>query len=165
MNLELKMSLYGPRQAGMLWGSVIDNKLKVWEFTTTQFDKSLYFLNKGDSFIILLIVVDDMILRLKQHTSIEMVKINYKKDVRREVIWPVEVVYRLAAPSKLGWNLRRSKTVRKMPSYTLRTRTLQPSSETVISKRGFDGPFANRAAALVIPITHFPSNNGRFIIY
>lgn len=52
--------LYGARQAGEIWGSLIHNTLLKWKFTQSTQDQRLYFFHRGHHFIILNIVVDDM---------------------------------------------------------------------------------------------------------
>ena len=57
---RLKKSIYGLPQAGEIWGQVIHNKFIESGFKQSNQDKRLYFYNKGNKFINLIIVVDDM---------------------------------------------------------------------------------------------------------
>lgn len=56
----VKKSLYGARQAGEIWGSHIHKKLLAWDFRQSSQDQRLYFFTRGQHFLILIIVVDDM---------------------------------------------------------------------------------------------------------
>lgn len=67
---RLVLSLYGTRQVEMLWGSLIDADLKVWVFVLSSFDKLLYFKRESASFIILILVVENMLLASNDETLI-----------------------------------------------------------------------------------------------
>lgn len=53
-------SLYGVRQAGKIWGSYIHKQLLKCDFCHPSQDQHLHFFSRGQHFLILIIVVDDM---------------------------------------------------------------------------------------------------------
>ena len=57
---QLDKSIYGVRQAANIWGSTFLSKIICWGFRVSKIDIRLYFLEAGNSFIILAIVVDDL---------------------------------------------------------------------------------------------------------
>lgn len=54
----LKKSIYGAKQAGQIWGSVLHKDLLSWSFRVSHFDPEIYFLKKRKEFVILVAVVD-----------------------------------------------------------------------------------------------------------
>ena len=56
----LLKSLYGLRQAGEIWGSLLCITLLTWGFQVSNIDKRVYLLDVGTEFVIILVVVDDM---------------------------------------------------------------------------------------------------------
>lgn len=56
----LMKSMYGIRQAGRIWGSLLVEKLDLWGFKHSTTDERLLFLSVGSSFVLLVIVVDDL---------------------------------------------------------------------------------------------------------
>ena len=57
---QLMKSIYGLRQAREIWGSVINVRFIKWGFQQSTQDQRLYFYRKGNKFINLIVVVDDM---------------------------------------------------------------------------------------------------------
>lgn len=56
----LKKSIYGAKQAGEIWGSVIHEKFINWGFEPSSQDARLYFKRNGSKYMMLIVVVDDM---------------------------------------------------------------------------------------------------------
>ena len=52
--------MYGAKQAGNIWGSVLDKRLKGFGFITSKFDEKLYIFSRNNELIIIVIVVDDL---------------------------------------------------------------------------------------------------------
>jgi len=57
---ELLQSMYGLRQAGKIWGSLLCQTLLGWKFTQSSVDPRVFFKVVNNEFIIVVIVVDDM---------------------------------------------------------------------------------------------------------
>ncbi len=60
MVCRLEKSIYGLKQAGNIWGSVMHSTLIQWGFRTSNFDPRLYMYKDNADFILIAIVVDDM---------------------------------------------------------------------------------------------------------
>lgn len=56
----LKKAIYGLKQAGEIWGSVLFHTLVSLEFKVSSFDKRVQFLHIEEKFVILAVVVDDI---------------------------------------------------------------------------------------------------------
>lgn len=56
----LLKSLYGLKQAGEIWGSLLCVTLLSWGFRLSNIDKRVFFLQSGTEFVIIVVVVDDM---------------------------------------------------------------------------------------------------------
>lgn len=74
MDFPLLMSLYGTLQAGRILESVIHNNLLKWGLKVSNFDPRLYFFRRGQSFIIILIVVLDISFSTNDNTLLNQVK-------------------------------------------------------------------------------------------
>ncbi len=57
---KLQKSLYGTKQAGEIWGSLLDNQLKKLGFNNSEYDHRIYFYTQYSDFIMIAIVVDDL---------------------------------------------------------------------------------------------------------
>lgn len=57
---ELLQSMYGIKQAGEIWGSLLCEPLLNWGFTRSAVDPRIFFKVAGSEFIMLVIVVDDL---------------------------------------------------------------------------------------------------------
>ena len=57
---KLEKSMYGAKQAGEIWGSVLDERLKGFGFVPSKLDGRLYIFSRNEVFIIVVIVVDDL---------------------------------------------------------------------------------------------------------
>lgn len=57
---RLLKSMYGIRQAGRIWGSLLVEKLVHWGFKKSTTHSRLLLLSIGTNFVILIIVVDDL---------------------------------------------------------------------------------------------------------
>lgn len=53
-------SMYGIRQPGRIWGSLLVEKLVLWGFKQSTTNERVLFLSIGSSFVLLSIVVDDL---------------------------------------------------------------------------------------------------------
>lgn len=51
---------YSAKQAGEIWGSLLDQSLKSWGFQSSKYDNRIYFFKLDSEFIIIAIVVDDL---------------------------------------------------------------------------------------------------------
>ena len=60
---KLDKSLYDTKQAGEIWGSLLDRSLKRHRFTNSKYGERINFFKQGEDFIILAIVADDLALR------------------------------------------------------------------------------------------------------
>ena len=58
---EVHGSIYGTKQAGKIWGSLLETSLTSWKFNTSRYDATIYFFRKGDEFVIVAIVVDSIV--------------------------------------------------------------------------------------------------------
>jgi len=67
-------SLYGAKQAGHLWGTLLDKDLTSWSFKQSCFDQRLYYLNIEKEFVIVAVVVDDMTYAYNSRSLFEQVK-------------------------------------------------------------------------------------------
>jgi len=71
----LQMSLYGAKQAGELWGSLLNSTLMEWQFKPSNVDARLYFFRRGPSFVIMAIVVDDIAFASNSRELLEDFKV------------------------------------------------------------------------------------------
>ena len=70
----LLKSIYGARQAGKIWGTVLHQALLEYGFVTSSVESRVYFLRQGSSFIILTIVVDDILFASNEQTTLNEFK-------------------------------------------------------------------------------------------
>ncbi len=56
---KLLKSIYGAKQAGEIWRSLLDKSLRDWGFKVSKFDERIYFYHQRKDFIVLAIVIDD----------------------------------------------------------------------------------------------------------
>ena len=59
---RLRKSLYGLKQAPRCWNTTLDKSLKDMGFSQSSADPCIYTLNLGDSFIVLAVYVDDILI-------------------------------------------------------------------------------------------------------
>ena len=71
---RLRKSIYGLRQAGYIWGTVIHAKFIEWGFEQSNQDQRLYFYRQGNKFINLILVVDDMAFSSNDRELLEWFK-------------------------------------------------------------------------------------------
>ena len=57
---KLLKSLYDTKEAGEIWGSHLDNRIKPWGFKSSKYDDRIYFLKRKQEFITISIVVDNL---------------------------------------------------------------------------------------------------------
>ena len=60
MVCKLLKSIYGLKQAGHIWGSLLMQSLRQWGFEASAMDPRVLFKNVGEEFIALVVVVDDL---------------------------------------------------------------------------------------------------------
>ena len=95
---KLVKSIYGVKQAGNIWGSVVvHGDLIQWGFKVSKFDTRLYFLRVGGQFIIIALVVDDMAFATNSRDLLEQLKskLSAKFDVK----------FFGSLSSFIGWNV------------------------------------------------------------
>lgn len=100
MVCKLQKSLYGARQAGEIWGSVIHGKLLSWGFKQSSQDQRLYFLVSGSNFIVLLLVVDDMAFASTSQHMLDDLKGKLSASFKVKLLGPLK--------SFIGWTIRRT---------------------------------------------------------
>ena len=94
---KLVKSIYGARQAGEIWGSLLNEKFLSWGFKTSTFDNRLYFLRNADEFITLTVVVDDLAFASNSTRMMSWLKSNLKAT------FDVKLFGSLT--SFIGWNI------------------------------------------------------------
>lgn len=60
--------MYGTKQTGKIWGSLLEKCLHSWKSQTSSFDARLYFFRQNEAFIIVAIVVDDISFASNSHS-------------------------------------------------------------------------------------------------
>lgn len=98
------MSLYGARQAGMLWESVIDTNLRAWGFTGLNFDQHMYSLREDMSYIVLLLV-DDMECAYNNRFLLDKVKTTINKTFYIQLYGDLEA-FTVWSPSRSNEGLK-----------------------------------------------------------
>lgn len=58
----LYCSCYRARQVGRIWGGLLHDRLQEWGFEQLKINNSLYFFHKKDSFAVLAVIFDDILL-------------------------------------------------------------------------------------------------------
>jgi len=93
-------SLYGAKQAGKLWRSLLSNTLLDWNFRISNVDARLYFLREGVEFVIIANFVDDLVFA--SHSASLMERLNQRLAVTLD--------FKLfgALTSFIGWKLTRT---------------------------------------------------------
>lgn len=71
---SMRKSIYHSKEAGYIWGNVSHIKFIQWGFKQLQQDKSLYFHQRGNTFITLILVVYDMDLEYNNSDLLECFK-------------------------------------------------------------------------------------------
>lgn len=72
--VQLLKSMYGLKQAGFIWGSLLATSLKKWGFERSAIDARVMFKAHGKDFIILIIVVDDLLFASNSEGMVEVFK-------------------------------------------------------------------------------------------
>ena len=70
----LQRYIYGARQAGKIWGTVLHDALLAYDFTCSTVESRVYFLRYNASFIILTIVVDDILFASNDQAFLDQFK-------------------------------------------------------------------------------------------
>lgn len=70
----LKKSMYGLRQAGVIWGSILVDALLTWGFQKSNIDHRVFLKSEQDMFVVILIVVDDMLFVSNSNHLLNYVK-------------------------------------------------------------------------------------------
>ena len=83
---QLEKSLYGLRQAGEIWGQVINQNFTKWGFQQSTQDPRLYFYQSNRSFINLILVVDDMAYCSNDEHLIEWFEQQLKKSFKVKLL-------------------------------------------------------------------------------
>lgn len=96
---KLLKSMYGLRQAGHIWGSLLVRTLKEWGFTESSIDDRVLIKSLRTEFIILTIVVDDLLMASNSRAMLE----NFKAKIASKFN------VKLFGASFLGWEIQRSK--------------------------------------------------------
>jgi len=73
---KLIKSIYGTKQAGEIWGSLLDKTLKAWGFKNAELDSRIYMFKKDTEFILMAIVVDDIAFASNSSSMAETLKKN-----------------------------------------------------------------------------------------
>ncbi len=71
---KLNKSLYGTKQAGEIWGSLLGNSLKNLGFANSTYDDRIYLYNDGTGFVIVAIVVDDLAFASNSNQLLQKLK-------------------------------------------------------------------------------------------
>lgn len=98
---SLLKSIYGARQAGEIWGSVIHSSLLSWGFNQSTQDQRLYFKTNGHSFLILALCVDDMAFASNCRTLVNSLKDHLTSTFKVKLLGSLQ--------SFIGWTLSRTK--------------------------------------------------------
>ena len=88
--LKLKKALYGLRQSGNLWNTTINQHLISMGFTRSIVDTCLYTKREGDSEIILLLWVDDVILGGSSQKVLDEFKSSLKSSFKIKELGPLK---------------------------------------------------------------------------
>ena len=94
---KLLKSIYGVKQAGNIWGSVVHGDIVQWRFKVSKFDSRLYFLRIGEDFIIIALVVDDMCFATNNRELLDQLK--FKLSAKFDVKFYGSLTY------FIGWNI------------------------------------------------------------
>ena len=78
--LKLNKSLYGLKQSGRLWNNMLHNYLEEKGFLRSNVDNCVYTLNSGNSKVILIVWVDDLILASNDRKLLNNVKSEMKNN-------------------------------------------------------------------------------------
>lgn len=84
MICKLRKSIYGLKQAGEIWGSLLAITLTSWGSKTSNIDERVYMLRTGKEFMIIVVVVDDMQLISNSPQLMETLKkkLSSKFDIK-----------------------------------------------------------------------------------
>ena len=97
---KLVKSIYGARQAGEIWGSLLCSTLANWGFLPSLLDPRIYFLRRGSSFLIISIVVDDLAFASNSHSMLNELKQNLSATFDVKLFGELR--------SFIGWNICRT---------------------------------------------------------
>lgn len=76
----LKKSLYGLKQSPRQWYKRFDSFMTSHDFNRSSFDSCVYFKRSDDSFVYLLLYVDDMLIAAKDKDEIRKVKVQLNTE-------------------------------------------------------------------------------------
>lgn len=99
---QLNKSIYGARQAGEIWGGVINTKFVSWGFKQSSQDQRLYLMVDGTNFIILIVVVDDMAFASNNRSLIDRLKKNLSETFKVKLLGQLKAF--------VGWEIKRTAT-------------------------------------------------------
>ena len=102
----LKKSIYGVRQAGNIWGSLVHSELLRWGFQVSKFDCRVYFLRSEFGFVIIAVVVDDISFAASERALLEQVK--------SKICATFDVKLYGSLRTFIGWNIIQSPTFIKI---------------------------------------------------
>lgn len=97
--LKLIKSMYGAKQAGQIWVSVLDQALRHWGFSSSRYDERIYFKSVGSDFLILSIVVDELSFASNSTNLMHRLKTRLRAEFN------VKLFGKLT--SFVGWNISR----------------------------------------------------------
>lgn len=98
--VQLLKSMYGLKQAGFIWGSLLAKSLESWGFRRSSTDARVMFKSHVKDFIILIIVVDDLLFASNSKGMIETFKRKLADTFDVKLFGPVS--------SFLGWEVKKT---------------------------------------------------------
>lgn len=96
----LRKSIYGARQAGKIWGTVLHEALLSWGFKQSTVESRVYLAKHGSSFILLTVVVDDLLFASNSRPFLD----TFKKQLAAQF----DVKLYGALKSFIRWNISRT---------------------------------------------------------
>jgi len=94
---KLLKSIYGAKQAGEIWGSLLDKSLKKWGFKVSRYDHRIYLYRQGAEYVTIAIVVDDLAFASNSTRLMNQLKENLASN------FDVKLFGKLT--SFVGWNI------------------------------------------------------------
>ena len=99
---KLHKSLYRTKQAGEIWGSLLDKQLKEWGFKNSEYDNRIYFYVTGSKFIMFAIVVYDLAFSSNSPSLLR----GFKSKL--DATFDVRIFGKLT--NFIGWNISRTQS-------------------------------------------------------
>ncbi|KAL0284824.1 UNVERIFIED_CONTAM: Retrovirus-related Pol polyprotein from transposon RE1 [Sesamum angustifolium] len=81
---KLKRSLYGLKQASRQWNQEFTSQLVAFGFTQSSHDHCLFFMGSEDTFVAMLIYVDDVLITTRSPTGTSVTQTKYINDIVRD---------------------------------------------------------------------------------